>query len=175
MKQVANGRMKKTLAVLLLMAVGEAGAQAAVKSGDHFGDWVAECPTVSGKPVCLLSQTLVTNKDKQRIARFTIRKDIKPGNTLFTALLPLGIYLPAGAQVTLTASSKDSAHAIPLTLRACTREGCFANAVVDNALLKGAKADGKLDIAFTLRPDAKPAVFQGSLKGLADGMAALPD
>ena len=43
------------------------------------------------------------------------------------------------------------------------------------ALLKGAKADGKLDIAFTLRPDAKPAVFQGSLKGLADGMAALPD
>jgi invasion protein IalB len=175
MKQLAKGRTRKALAVLLLTAFGQAGAQAAVKSGDHFGDWVAECPTVSGKAVCLLSQTLVTTKDKQRIARFTVRKDIKPGSALFTALLPLGIYLPAGAQLTLTASSKDSAHAIPLTLRACTKDGCFANALVDNALLKGAKADGKLDIAFTLRPDAKPAVFQGSLKGLAEGMAALPD
>lgn len=156
-------------------AVKAAPASVGAKAGDHFGDWVVECPTFAGKSICFLSQTIVGGKEQRRLVKFSVRKNVKPAESQFTALVPLGIFLPAGVTVTLAVSAKEAPRQLSLQPQVCTPQGCVASTRLETAALKSAQADGKLAVSFALRPGAAPVQVSGSLKGLAEGLAALPD
>lgn len=169
------GKESWMVAAALLAVFLQVDARAEAKAGDHFGDWVLECPTMAGKTVCLLSQTVVTAKEQRRIAKLSIHKGAAATESTFTVLLPLGIYLPAGATMTYAPGGKEAPRQIPLVLQACMEQGCIASAKMDVTAFKGVHPDGKLSVSFTPRPGIAPVVLSGSVKGLADGMAALHD
>ena len=144
-----------------------ANAHAEVKAGDMFGDWAIECRKVEGeKENCVLTQTVVNQEKKQALVKFIVgrRKD----EPFMTALVPLGINIPAGVSLGI-----DQAKAIPLTVQTCLPAGCVATSKLDAKQLKTLKSGEKLVVYFTMKPADKPVSINGSLKGIHEGMKAV--
>ena len=151
-------------AVLFLPAI----VQGEPKAGDRFGDWVFECKALAeGKTACMLTQTIATQKDNQRIVKFSLARNEKKDSLMLNALLPLGIHLPSGVSGTI-----DQGKPFQYTLETCIHPGCIATYPVDSSFVKALQGGQKLNINFTVGGGKKPISINGSLKGLADGIKA---
>lgn len=149
----------------------KAGAKNAdgVKVGQKFGDWVFECAAIAeGETLCSLVQVLAVKQSNRTIARFNISKSKADNSIEFTAQLPLGLDIPAGASIALDADAP-----IPLTIQTCGRRGCLAQTKLSSKVLDQIKDDKKISITFKLRGSANPTTIAGSQKGLKQGVAAL--
>ena len=159
-------------ATLCMIAAGlvSASAHADTKTGDSYGDWAVEChasgPDNNDKNICVLTQTVVDKDKKLKLLKLIIGRG--KDAPFFTALVPLGISIPAGVTATV-----DQHTPISLTIQTCLQQGCVATTALDEKLLKEIRSGEKLALNFTLRPTAKSVSINGSLKGMKDGMKAL--
>ncbi|MES9870954.1 MAG: invasion associated locus B family protein [Sedimenticola sp.] len=172
-RESAMARMKPTgtptlhllLALLLCLP---AVATSAPKPGDRFGNWIYECETRDQKEVCAITQTITIKENQARVLKLTLGKLGKENRLVLAALLPLGIYLPAGV-----AGKVDGANQFPITLRTCTQHGCEAVIQVDDHLRWKMKAGKELIIGFVTRPGTGTFTIPVSLEGTTAGLDAL--
>lgn len=164
----------KTLrgATLSVIAAGlvNTSAHAEIKTGDSYGDWAVEChasgPDKNDKNVCVLTQTVVDKDKKLKLLKLIFGRG--KDEPFFTALVPLGINIPAGVTATV-----DQHKPISLTVQTCFQQGCVATTTLDGKLLKEIRSGEKLAINFTMKPSAKSVSINGSLKGIKEGMKAI--
>jgi invasion protein IalB len=152
---------------LVTLSFSPLTANAEAKVGERFGDWIFECKAIAeGKTNCALAQTLIDKDSKRPVAKFSVGKK-NDGKKTFTALLPLGTYLPTGASAKI-----DQGSPFNLLLKVCTPQGCIAQIDMDSSMTKNLQNGQAFNLSFALG-DAKNTInLTGSLKGLADGMKA---
>ncbi len=144
-------------------------AHAKPADGDRFGGWVYECEALSAsKTVCAFTYTVVTEDGASRILKLSFGKLGQKDEFVLVALLPLGIYLPAGVHGKI-----DNGETFELVMRTCTTLGCEAMILVDPKLRWKMKAGKDLFIEFTARPGAKPITLPVSLNGISAGLDAM--
>lgn len=153
------------MASMLLLSLP---AHAETKAGDRFGDWVFECAALAeGKTACALTQTIMSRPDNRRIVKFSLTRKDGKGATMLTALVPLGIHMPAGVSGVI-----DQGRAFQYTLETCLQQGCIATHAVDASFLQSLQSGQKLNVSFTRNGDKRLIEISGSLKGLAEGLKA---
>lgn len=90
------------------------------------------------------------------------------GEPAIVALLPLGIYFPAGVALRI-----DHADPIPLRLEFCTRMGCRAVKILEEQQLLALQISNELSIRVSPRLSGKIASIRLSPKGLFKAVEAL--
>ncbi len=83
-------------------------------------------------------------------------------------MLPLGVYIPAGAALRI-----DERQPIPLRLEFCTRMGCRAVMLLDDATLAAIQGSAALTVRFSPGFTGKVASIRLSPKGLAEAVETL--
>ncbi len=170
--------MKRLLATLLVAATmamtGTVGAQAP-KVGDKFGDWNFNCRAVGqDTTVCGLYQIVLweTESGKSPIMNLTIRRfddtKTKTRRTVLAALMPLGIFLPAGV-----AARIDKGEQFALVPQTCSKNGCEAAVVLNDKTLATLKAGKELFVGFQVGLGGKVVTVSVSLAGITKGLTAL--
>jgi len=157
------------LVVFLALELAAPGRAAPDKPGNRFGDWLYECRTLNkNNNFCVLTQTAVTTKGKKLVMKVTLGRYGPAQQLTLVALLPLGIYLPAGVVGRI-----DNSRPFNMTVRTCTAQGCEAILKVDPKLRWIMKTGRKLYIGFTARPGAKVLALPFSLAEVWLGMQAI--
>ena len=170
--------MNRILATLLMCCsaalAAPAGAQQP-KVGDKFGDWAFNCRAVGqDETVCGLFQIVVwqTDTGKSPIMNLTLRRfddaKSKTRKTVLAALMPLGIFLPAGV-----AARVDKGEQFALVPQICTKNGCEAAVILNEATLGALRAGEKLFVGFQAGAAGKVVTVSASLAGITKGLAAL--
>jgi invasion protein IalB len=85
---------------------------------------------------------------------------------VLTALLPLGLSIPAGVQV-----SVDDGPEMALTLERCLRAGCVAGRVLSAEDIATLRRGTVLAIRFDAAP-GRTVDLEGSLSGISAGLDA---
>ncbi len=94
-----------------------------------IGDWNVRCEQIKGgEKSCVMMQQSFAKSSGQRVIQSNIAK--VDGGSLMSILLPLGIYLPAGATIQF-----DEQKPTKFLISFCDRDGCFVNQKVDKKLL----------------------------------------
>jgi invasion protein IalB len=155
------------LSIAVTAFVGPLASAEEAKTPEVYGDWAVECRDAAAeKKLCVLTQTVMTADKKRRLLKLIMGQGEE--GAFFTALVPLGVSIPAGVSATI-----DKNKALPLVLKTCLPQGCIATTRLDEKLAKSIKSGEKLAIGFTMKPGAKPLAINGSLKGVKDGMRAV--
>ncbi len=161
----ASGVRRILLAALLALP---ALAHAQAKVGDRFGDWVFQCVALAeGKTACALDYTLVSRPDNRPVLRLSLGRNWKGEGVVLTAIMPLGIWLPAGASGTV-----DQGKPFAFTLETCLQQRCIGTYPVSGEFLKALRDGKQLSVSFTLSGERKRVTLDASLAGLADGLKA---
>lgn len=130
---------------------GDSGI-AYAESGDSSGSkiagdtaWFVRCNDEEGKEAknkrgkCEMFQRQDMKESGQRVLEFAIGYPEGSDEARGIVILPLGLHLPAGAQVKV-----DENEALPLQIRTCVPQGCMAYLKLDdkamNIMKKGNKA-----------------------------------
>jgi invasion protein IalB len=156
------------LAALLLLPAGHAAAQGAVKS--VFKDWQIRCDTPPGakEKQCALIQS-VTAADRANVGLTVIvLKTTDHKSRLMRVVAPLGVLLPSG--LGLKIDNKDIGRA---GFVRCLPNGCIAEVVMDDALLKKLRT-GKTATFIIFQTPEQGIGFPVSLAGFAEGYDKLP-
>jgi invasion protein IalB len=163
-KQLINKSLPTALLALALASPGNA----APKSGDRFGDWIYECSANSKEKFCVLTQTAVTTRENTRVMKLTLGRYGAKKELALVALVPLGIYLPAGV-----VGRVDDAKPFVMTVRTCTTQGCEAALKIDPKLRWRIRSGKKLFIGFKASPQAKTVALPFSLTKVWFGLQAI--
>lgn len=136
-----------------------------------YDDWVVRCErteATGGAKVCEVAQTLQIGNAQQGVTAQVVFGKMKADSPLRLVLqIPVGAWLPAGAQLTIG----DNAKPIVTTYKFCIR-ACIADvdlSAADAAAL--VKATGAGSLAFQDR-NQTPIKLNISLNGLAAALAA---
>lgn len=146
-------------------------AQAKPQPGKQFGDWMVECEAApDGKQRCFLSQTQTLQQQQQsgRLIRLSIGYIGPDNKPAMVAILPLGIWLPAGAAYQVEGQPQK-----PLVLQRCLGEGCVAAAELDEATLGHMRKAKSLSIGIKGEAAGQTLVIPVSLTGFDAGLRSL--
>ncbi len=151
-----------------LFAANTALAAQPPKPGTAFEDWIVECEKAGDKQKCFISQTLNVKDSKGRLVKASIGYLGQNDEPTVVVLLPLGIWLPAGAAFKVGDMPQAS-----MIIQQCTPQGCVATAPLKPEHIK-ALGTGKT-LSFGMQPaGSKETLVVGvSIKGLAAGLSAL--
>ncbi len=153
------------LAIFMFASV----SQAKTESGARFGDWTYECHTSkSSGEFCVLSQLVRAPDSDKRVMKVTLGRYGMEKELTLVALLPLGIYLPAGV-----VGRVDNTPEFQMTLRTCTALGCEAVIRVSPKMRWRMRVGKELIIGFTAAPGAKALKLPLSLAKVWSGMQAI--
>lgn len=137
----------------------------AVKNGQKFRDWTAQCDSIDGQQVCGITQT-VLDQDKKPMVNIFIRKIEKQKAPIAFIKVPLGVNLRAG--LALAVDEKGVAQ-VPYTV--CDPVGCNAIIPLEDELLKKIKKGKKMQIAMLLVNEE--IIFSASLSGITKAIESL--
>ncbi|MEJ1376490.1 MAG: invasion associated locus B family protein [Candidatus Sedimenticola sp. (ex Thyasira tokunagai)] len=169
MRQCVNSFASLIYLLFLSMLFGAAHAVAGPEPGKQFGNWLHECESGSEeKRICALTHTVHSTDSKGVILKLTIRKLGSEQTPVLVALVPLGIYLPAGVVAMV-----DSSPQFPLVVQRCTVQGCEAFSPLDPKQLWRLKAGKRLLIGFKARRGPSTVTLPVSLSGVSDGLQAM--
>ena len=143
-------------------------SQGIVKS--QHGDWQMSCDTPPGASFeqCAIIQN-VTAEDQPNVGLSVIvLKTADRQARLLRVLAPLGVLLPNG--LGLNIDGKDMGR---VAFVRCLPNGCVAEVIIDDALLK-VLSEGQNAIFVVFRTPEEGIGIPVSLKGFGDGFAALP-
>lgn len=175
--------MKKRLIIWTLLGTGIAALAAATgvsadpEKGKIFGDWIIACTETQTErnSQCFARQVQVTENQEgagdgrsRRLIDMRVGFLGPNGEPAVVALLPLGIYIPAGVALRI-----DDANPIPLRLEFCTRMGCRAVKILDQDQLFALQMSNELSIRFSPRLSGKLASIRLSPKGLFKAVESL--
>ena len=164
-------KLAACLAVVAL-ASGIAPALSKPEKGKVFGDWVIECePGSDGAEQCFASQTQTkTEKDEKpvRLLKLSIGYIGPKGAPAMVAILPLGIFIPAGA-----AYQVDSGPQKPLLIQRCLPQGCIAATTVDERSLAALRRGNRLLLGVKTEASGQTMTIPVSLKGIDAAIKSL--
>ena len=157
------------LAIVLAAASNQpALAQGAVKSVHQ--DWQIRCDTPPGAKAeqCALIQS-VTAEDRANVGLTVIMlKTADAKNRLLRVVAPLGVLLPSGLGLKIDQADIGRAGFVR-----CLPNGCIAEVVMDDDLLKKLRAGQNATFIIFQTPE-EGIGFPMSLKGFGDGYDKLP-
>jgi invasion protein IalB len=165
-----NGRWLARM-MLLALSIGPAGqalAQGAVKSVHK--DWQIRCDTPPGakSEQCALIQS-VTAEDRANVGLTVIvLKTADAKSRLMRVVAPLGVLLPSGLGLKI-----DNADIGRAGFVRCLPNGCIAEVVMDDALIKKLTT-GKTATFIIFQTPEEGIGFPMSLAGFGEGYAKLP-
>ena len=173
-RAMTKSSIAKVLAVVAGVAVTSMAAPAGAtpEKGKVFGDWVIDCETGTDKAEhCFAAQTQTeTVKDQKpaRLLKVSIGYIGPKGAPAMVAILPLGIYLPAGV-----AYQVDKAPQHQLVVQRCVAAGCVAAAAVDERVLAALRRGQRMVIGVKGDPAGQTITISVSLKGLDAAIRSL--
>jgi invasion protein IalB len=153
---------------LVLAAAAAANAQGVVKA--QYGDWQMSCDTPPGASFeqCAIIQN-VTAEDQPNVGLSVIvLKTADQQARLLRVLAPLGVLLPNG--LGLNIDGKDIGR---VAFVRCLPNGCVAEVVLDDALIK-TLSEGTNAIFVVFRTPEEGVGIPVSLRGFSDGFSQLP-
>jgi invasion protein IalB len=123
--------------------------------------WAVNCKSEAREKEleCRMSQTVVLKQSGQVLTNVTFRLPSDTKKLEIVVQLPLGIYLPAGASFQIDENATQR-----LTLRACDRNGCFAEGEISADVLATLKKGKQLKVSFQTLAE-KPVTVPLSLDG----------
>jgi len=150
------------VAVLALLLPRPATCDEAARAGE----WQVECRGEGNAKCVAVHDVLVKTADQpdaptNRILRATIAKSDQ-GQMVLLALLPLGIFLPAGV-----VSTVDEAPQTPMTVQRCTQAGCEAAQALTPETFQALRKGKQLKVAFKADPNGQTLVVEVPLKHAA--------
>lgn len=147
-----------------------AAAHAAPQKGKSFADWIIDCEMAPGAKTekCFASQTQTTKDRKGRLLRFSVGYLGPKGEPVAVAILPLGIYLPAGA-----AFKVDDGPQVAMTLQSCTSEGCSAGALLSEKTLKELLEGKKMAVGMMPAGSKETVSIAVSMNGFKSAFSSL--
>jgi len=151
-----------------LLAAGVGLAQGVVKA--QYGDWQMSCDTPPGASFeqCAIIQN-VTAEDQPNVGLSVIvLKTADRQARLLRVLAPLGVLLPNGLGPTI-----DGTDMGRVAFVRCLPNGCVAEVVMDDALIKQL-SDGSTAIFVVFKTPEEGIGIPVSLDGFKDGFANLP-
>jgi invasion protein IalB len=157
-----------SLAGLALAPAQNALAQGAVKSVHK--DWQIRCDTPPGakSEQCALIQS-VTAEDRANVGLTVIvLKTADAKSRLMRVVAPLGVLLPSGLGLKI-----DNADVGRAGFVRCLPNGCIAEVVMDDALVKKLQTSKTATFIIFQTPE-EGIGFPMSLNGFAEGYAKLP-
>ncbi len=161
--------MKKTkilsLTAILSLATVIPNAYA-IKDGEKFKDWTAQCKKIEKKEICTISQPSLS-KDKKLQTVVVIGKINKANKLGARVITPLLVDLRSGLK--LAVDGKDVAH-IPYDY--CDNFGCNASVLLNDNISGKLKKGSKLKVSFIDMTKGKVS-YPISLSGITKAMEAL--
>jgi invasion protein IalB len=151
-------------------AVGAPAASQEAKTPESAGPgWAVNCRSRAGEKglSCRMSQTVVAKNTRQRLTEVAFLVGPEAKTTEVLLQLPLGLYLPAGASYQVDGSAPQR-----LSIRACTRSGCYARAPVSPEILQALRNGKVLKIDFKDRAE-RPVTVPLSLEGFEAAYAKI--
>jgi invasion protein IalB len=145
-----------------------ATAQGTVKS--VHGDWQIRCDTPPGaqSEQCALIQS-VTAEDRPNVGLTVIvLKTADQKNRLMRVLAPLGVLLPSGLGLKINQTDIGRAGFVR-----CLPNGCVAEVIMDDNLLKQLRAGGSATFIIFQTPEEGIGIPM-SLNGFGEGFDKLP-
>ena len=166
-----NLRIVFTLAVLSLAPLNTAGnaeAQGVVKS--RHGEWALVCDTPPGasSEQCALMQNVVAADREEMGLSVVVLRTADRKAELLRVLAPLGVLLPNG--LGLYIDDKDIGNAF---FTRCFNDGCYAEVVLEDKLLKAFKS-GKTATFIVFQTPEEGIGIPIDLKGFTEGFAKIP-
>ncbi len=138
----------------------------AVKSGQKFKDWQAECMKIGEKEECGISQ-IIFDKKKTPFARIFVRKIKGQNDPIAFVTVPLGVALQAGVGI---AVDKKGIGVAPYSF--CSPEGCNAAFPISSKVAAKMKKGSKIQIAMAFI-DQRNVEVEGSLSGFTNAFKSL--
>ncbi len=161
---MSTSQIKYSLITAILFALVTVPLHSAAEDkAKSFKDWGYKCEKSQGdeKEICFIFQRITSKNDNKRIADTTIAYLPKVDKPVMVITLPLGVFLPAGIQLTVD-EAKDEAARAPFIQ--CIQDGCQARAQLDDKLIAKMKGGKRIVVAF-LTPQQKQLAFPISLSG----------
>ena len=155
-------------AIGMSLVVGPALAQGTVRA--EYGDWQMSCDTPPGASFeqCAIIQN-VTAEDQPNVGLSVIvLKTADRQARLLRVLAPLGVLLPNGLGLNI-----DGTDMGRVAFVRCLPNGCVAEVVMDDALIKQL-SDGSTAIFVVFKTPEEGIGIPVSLNGFKDGFANLP-
>lgn len=164
--------MRKIIIALLaagicsVAAYGQTDVVETLTKTMRFGDWQVRCEkTGELAETCVMSMKIVAQESGAEIAQANFAKN--DDGTLMTVILPLGIYLPAGAVLTIKDHKKFT---FPITF--CARDGCFINELVSAEAIELLRKKEHASLSFA-STNQQTVELPFSIKGFLDAYKKL--
>jgi invasion protein IalB len=154
--------------VAVVLGHGAALAQGAVKS--VHGDWQIRCETPPGaqSEQCALFQSVVAEDRANVGITVLVLKTADQKSRLMRVQVPLGVLLPAGLGLKVDQADVGRAGYVR-----CLPRGCYAEVVMDDALISKMKT-GQTATFFIFQTPEEGIGFPMGLKGFGEGYDKLP-
>jgi invasion protein IalB len=168
MSRIVGRAVAVLLGLSLLAAAPAALSQGVVKA--QYGDWQMSCDTPPGASFeqCAIIQN-VTAEDQPNVGLSVIvLKTADQQARLLRVLAPLGVLLPNGLGLNI-----DGTDMGRVAFVRCLPNGCVAEVVMDDALLKQL-SDGTTAIFVVFKTPEEGIGIPVSLNGFGDGFSNLP-
>ena len=126
--------------------------------------WAVNCKSEARDKAleCRMSQTVVLKQSGQVLTNVTFRLPSDTKKPEVIVQLPLGIFLPAGASFQVDENATQR-----LTVRACDRNGCYANAAISPDVMATLKKGKQFKVSFQTLAE-KPVTVPLSLDGFVE-------
>jgi invasion protein IalB len=157
------------LVLLCLPAAAQTPQQPGVVKSNH-GAWSIVCdkPAGAGEEQCALMQNVIADDRPEVGLSVVVLKTADRKAKILRVLAPLGVLLPNG--LGLNVDSKDIGRAYFVR---CFSDGCYAEVVLEDALLKTFRA-GKTATFIVFQSPEEGIGIPVDLKGFGEGYDALP-
>lgn len=167
-------RLTKLIAACVVLALGTLHAYAFSEVGNGqvkamYGAWKLKCAQLAGakQEKCVLVQDLALEDERHMFMTVIFLRAFDGDKKYLRVVAPLGMLVPAG--LGLKVDGQDVGH-VPFIK--CFREGCVAEAVVDEQLL--ARFSSGQTASFIVFPAKDKGIgFPVPLSGFAEGLKGL--
>lgn len=155
---------------LAALSVTNASAQQQGKVKSTHGAWSIVCDTPPGAPgeQCALMQNVIAEDRPEVGLSVVVLKTADQKSRILRVLAPLGVLLPSG--LGLNVDGKDIGRAYFVR---CFADGCYAEVVLDDTLLKTLRS-GKRATFIVFQTPEEGIGIPVDLTGFTDGYNALP-
>jgi len=146
-------------------------AEAEPKDGQKFQDWMVRCQsdaTTAAAPSCFIFQNVFESDKDRQIMMFVVAYPPGQERPRGVVVLPLGIDLRAGIEVTIDDGAPQR-HAFI----SCFKDGCQVHIDLNDAVLAGFKRGIKGFVAFRSLPDGRAVRLPISFKGFTAALKSL--
>jgi len=142
--------------------MGMAGAAHAQQTPPQtVGDWQIECTQTEVGPQCILSQTLSQTSTNQRVVTLALQ-ETGDGRMAGNLLMPFGLFLAAGVQLTIGDRALDAR----LPFSTCLPVGCIVPIGFEASIIADFAAGSTLSLTVIIADSGEPATFTLEMSGL---------